>query len=80
MNIRYPIYEGVYRILTIKAAQHRNSQQHTATDKVLYPGTAVSGKAKQEQGQFINGKLHGTRSDDKGSVVGGLHRLHGDYR
>lgn len=37
MNIRYPIYEGVYRILTHKRAQGEY-QEHTGK-----PGTAQTG-------------------------------------
>ena len=40
MNIRYPIYEGVYRILTI-IFRCKDSMQTGTTLEVLTNGTAV---------------------------------------
>lgn len=38
MNIRYPIYEGVYRILTTKPVMERRKDGRYAKDRGRYKG------------------------------------------
>ena len=37
MNIRYPIYEGVYRILTFNRTQHTNNKNKITPYNTRFP-------------------------------------------
>ena len=58
MNIRYPIYEGVYRILTIHRAYRRQSHKGGKRDG---PGQPAAGP----------GRSAGKNAPDKGGAPGG---------
>ena len=55
MNIRYPIYEGVYRILTAK-------WRETANRRGFYERDYFTGLAREETGNTNGGNTNGSEN------------------